>query len=173
MFDNTKRVTFPSVAKVNSCKFPGTDLPIGVTFSLEGTISPQEGTISQQMKLRILSLIALLGVFSFVAAAADPSGPYKAEMQGRNGNTQSITINLKADGSNLTGSITTPRGDNPISDGKVDGDNVSFSQKMSLNGNDMVIKYKGKIEGDTIKFTRTMTTQDGQERKTEFAAKKQ
>ena len=125
------------------------------------------------MKIRILSLLALLGVFSFVAAAADVSGAYKAEMPGRDGNTQTITINLKADGSNLTGSITTPRGDNPISDGKVDGDNVSFSQKMSRNGNDMVIKYKGKVDGNTIKFTRSMATPDGQERKTEFTAKKQ
>jgi hypothetical protein len=125
------------------------------------------------MKIKIFSLLALLGVFSFVAAAADPSGTYKAEMQGRNGNTQTITINLKADGGNLTGSITTPRGDNPISDGKVDGNNVSFVQKMSFNGNDMVIKYKGTIDGDSIKFERSMTTQDGQERKTQFTAKKQ
>jgi hypothetical protein len=94
-------------------------------------------------------------------------------MPGRDGNTQTITINLKADGGSLTGSITTPRGDNPISDGKVDGNNVSFSQKMSRNGNEMVIKYKGTCEGNSIKFTRSMTTPDGQERKTEFTAKKQ
>lgn len=124
------------------------------------------------MKFRFLSLLALLGVFVFTAAAADVTGKYAAEMQGRNG-TQSITLNLKADGSALTGSITTPRGDNPISDGKVDGDNVSFSQKMNFNGNEMVIKYTGKVEGDSIKFTRTMTTPDGNERKTEFTAKKQ
>ena len=125
------------------------------------------------MKFRLLSLFALLGVFSLVAAAADVTGAYKAEMAGRNGNTQSITINLKADGDTLTGSITTPRGDNPISDGKVKGDKVSFSQKMSFNGNDMVIKYAGTVEGDSIKFTRTMAGQDGNERKTEFVAKKQ
>lgn len=124
------------------------------------------------MKFRFLSLLALLGVFVFTAAAADVTGKYAAEMQGRNG-TQSITLNLKADGSALTGSITTPRGDNPISDGKVDGDNVSFNQKMNFNGNEMVIKYTGKVEGDSIKFTRTMTTPDGNERKTEFTAKKQ
>jgi hypothetical protein len=125
------------------------------------------------MKFRFLSLLALLGLFSFVAAAADVSGAYKAEMPGRNGNTQSITINLKADGDSLTGSITTPRGDNPISDGKVSGDKVSFKQKMSFNGNDMVINYTGKVDGDSIKFTRSMTSPDGQERKTEFVAKKQ
>ena len=125
------------------------------------------------MKFRFLSLLALLGVFSFVAAAADVTGAYKAEMPGRDGNTQTITINLKADGSSLTGNITNARGDAPISDGKVDGDKVMFSQKMSRGGNEMVIKYTGKVEGDSIKFTRSMTTPDGQERKTEFTAKKQ
>ncbi len=125
------------------------------------------------MKVRLFSLLALLGVFTFVAAAADLSGTYKAEVAGRNGNTQTMTMNLKADGGSLTGSITTPRGDNPISDGKVHGGKVSFSQKMSFNGNDMVIKYMGKVDGDSIKFTRVMTGQDGQERKTEFTAKKQ
>jgi hypothetical protein len=125
------------------------------------------------MKSRLFSLLALLGVFSLAALAADVSGTYKGEVAGRQGNTQTMTINLKADGNNLTGTITTPRGDNPISDGKVDGDKVSFSQKVNFGGNDMVIKYEGKVEGDSIKFTRIMTTPDGNERKTEFTAKKQ
>jgi hypothetical protein len=125
------------------------------------------------MKLRILSLIALLGVFSFVAAAADPSGTYKAEMPGRNGATQTITITLKADGSTLTGNIANARGEMPISDGKVDGDNISFSQKMNMQGNEIVMKWKGKVDGDTLKLTRSMTTPDGQERKSEVTAKKQ
>jgi hypothetical protein len=125
------------------------------------------------MKLRILSLIALLGVFSFVAAAADPSGTYKAEMPGRNGATQTITITLKADGNALTGNIANARGEMPISDGKVDGDNISFSQKMNMQGNEIVMKWKGKVDGDTLKLTRSMTTPDGQERKSEVTAKKQ
>jgi hypothetical protein len=125
------------------------------------------------MKLRILSLLALVGVFSFVAAAADPTGTYKAEMAGRNGNTQTITITLKADGNNLTGNIANARGEMPISDGKIDGDNISFTQKMTMQGNEMVMKWKGKIEGDSLKLTRSMTTPDGQERKSEVTAKKQ
>lgn len=125
------------------------------------------------MKSRILSLLALLGVFTLVAAAADVSGTYKAEVQGRNGNTQTMTFNLKADGSKLTGNVATPRGENPISDGKVDGDNISFTQTVRFGDNEMKMKYTGKVEGDSIKMTRSMTTQDGQERKTEFTAKKQ
>jgi hypothetical protein len=125
------------------------------------------------MKLRFLSLLALLGVFSFVAAAADVTGAYKAEIPGRQGNTQPATINLKADGSTLTGNITNARGEMPISDGKIDGDKISFVQKMNFNGNEMVVKYVGKVEGDSIKFTRIRAGQDGAEQKVEFVAKKQ
>ncbi len=125
------------------------------------------------MKIKILSLLALLGLFSFVAAAADPSGTYKAEMTGGKKGPQSITITLKADGANLSGNIANARGEMPISDGKVDGDNISFTQKMNFNGNEMVVKWKGKVEGDSLKLTRTMTTPDGQERTAEVTAKKQ
>ena len=125
------------------------------------------------MKSRLFNLLALLGVFALIAAAADVSGAYKAEMQGRNGNTQTVTFNFKSGAGKLTGTVATPRGENPISDGTVSGDKISFSQKMSFNGNDMVIKYSGTVEGDTIKMTRSMQTPDGQERKTEFTAKKQ
>lgn len=125
------------------------------------------------MKIRILSLLALVGIFTLVAAAADPSGTYKAEVQGRNG-SQTLTITLKADGANLSGTVANARGEMPISDGKVDGDTVTFTQKMKMQDREMVMKWTGKVEGDSIKFVRSVTTPDGQERKMpEFTAKKQ
>ena len=39
------------------------------------------------------------------------------------------TINLKADGSSLTGNITNARGETPITDGKVDGDKFRSPRK--------------------------------------------
>lgn len=125
------------------------------------------------MKLRILSLLALLGVLSFVAAAADVSGTYKAEVPGRNGNTQTLTITLKADGATLTGTVANARGELPIADGKVDGNTVTFSQKMQMQGNEMTMKYTGKVEGDSIKFVRSVTTPNGERTMPEFTAKKQ
>jgi hypothetical protein len=124
------------------------------------------------MRFRFLSLLALLGVFTFVAAAADVSGTYKAEVPGRNGNTQPLTIVLKADGMNLTGNLTNARGDTPITDGKVDGNNVSFNVVRKMQDNEITIKYKGKVEGDSIKFTQSMSF-NGNDRTVEFVAKKQ
>jgi hypothetical protein len=123
------------------------------------------------MKIKVLTLLALLGIFAFVAAAADVSGTYKAEVTTQRG-TQNLTITLKADGSSLTGNITTPRGDTPIQDGKVDGNNVSFKIVRKMQDNEITVNYKGVVDGDTIKFTQTSNF-NGNERKTDFVAKKQ
>ena len=124
------------------------------------------------MKFRFLSLLALLGLFTFVAAAADVTGKWTAEIPGRNGNTQNVTFNLKADGGTVTGNMATPRGEAPISDGKIDGNNISFNTVMKMQDNEITMKYKGTVDGDSIKFTRTVNF-NGNERTQEFTAKKQ
>lgn len=102
-------------------------------------------------KLGLTVLFFALG--SVTALAADFNGKWTAEMQGRNG-PQTVTFDFHVDGSTLTGKITTPRGDMDISNGKVDGDNITFDQVMNFNGNSFTVTYKGKADGDNIKFTR-------------------
>jgi hypothetical protein len=68
---------------------------------------------------------------------------------------QTVVFDLHVDGSTVTGKVTTPRGDIDISNGKVDGDNISFDTALNMNGNSMTISYKGTASGDTINFTRT------------------
>jgi hypothetical protein len=112
--------------------------------------------------------LVLAGVLATAAIwAADPSGKWTAETQGRNGNTMTVTMNLKADGDKLTGTVSGRMGDTDISDGKVDGDNVSFSVVREFNGNKIKQNYKGKLDGDTIHFTIGMEggPGGGQERK--------
>lgn len=104
-------------------------------------------------KAAIAVLVFALG--SVAALAADFNGKWTADVQGRNG-TQTITLDFHVDGSTLTGKITTPRGDMDISDGKVDGDTITFDQVMTRDGNEFKITYTGKADGDTIKFSRQM-----------------
>jgi len=111
------------------------------------------------------ALIFALG--SVAALAADFNGKWTAEVQGRNG-AQTITFDFHVDGATLTGKVTTPRGESDITDGKVDGDNISFAQVVSMNGNEMKINYMGKADGDQIKFTR----QVGDRPSAEFVAKR-
>jgi hypothetical protein len=105
------------------------------------------------MKTTLLALMALL-CFTFVAAAADVTGKWTADVPGRGGNTQTTTFTFKASGDKLEGTVANQRGENPIADGKVAGDNISFTQMLSAGGNDIKIMYKGAVKGDTIEFTR-------------------
>jgi hypothetical protein len=117
------------------------------------------------MKRLFLTLTALLSL-SISAFAADVTGKWTAEIPGGRG-PQTTTFNFKVDGSKLSGSVATQRGDAPITEGKVDGDNISFTQTLSFNGNDITMTYKGVVKGDTIELTR-----DGGRGPVTFTAKK-
>jgi len=105
------------------------------------------------MKRTLLALLAVL-CFSIMAFAADVTGKWTAEVPGRGGNAQTTTFTFAVSGTTLTGSVATQRGDQPISDGKIDGDKISFKQNLSFNGNDVTISYTGVVKGDTIEVTR-------------------
>jgi len=111
-------------------------------------------TISQDMKTTLLALLAMLCI-TFAASAADVSGKWTAEIPGRGGNTQTTTFNLTQSGDAVTGNVTTPQGDRPIENGKIDGDTLSFSQSVQgRDGNSVTIKYTGKVSADHIDFSR-------------------
>jgi len=102
-------------------------------------------------KIGLAVLFLALGTVS--ALAADFNGKWNGEVTTPRG-TQVLVFDFHVDGATLTGKVTTPRGSTDITNGKVDGDNISFDQVMSFNGNDMTINYTGKVDGETIKMTR-------------------
>lgn len=104
-------------------------------------------------KLAVACFFVVLGAAT--ALAADLNGKWTASVETPRG-TQAITFDFHTEGAKLTGTITSPRGTSDIQDGKIDGDNLSFTQAVSFNGNDFTINYAGKADGDTIKFTRTL-----------------
>jgi len=115
----------------------------------------------------------LVGLIASVLVwAADVTGKWTAEMQGRGGNTMTVTMNLKADGNALTGTVSGRNGDTEISDGKIDGNNISFTVVREFNGNQFKQNYKGTLDGDTIHFTVTMEGGQGQGRSRQFDAKR-
>ena len=98
-------------------------------------------------------LVILMAVFALTASAADVTGTWKGTAETPNG-TIERTFVFKVDGDKLTGETTSQMmGKSTITDGKVDGDNLSFSIKVNFQGNDMVLSYKGKVTGDTMKLT--------------------
>jgi hypothetical protein len=122
------------------------------------------------MTLRTFSLAgAFVLAATLVAQAADITGKWTAQVPGREGQTMETTFDFKVEGEKLTGTVTTQRGDAPISDGTVKGDTIAFSQTLSFNGNEFKILYKGTVAGGEIKFTRQ---REGGDRVSEFVAKK-
>src|ERR1051326_8529764 len=119
------------------------------------------------MTKKLLFVTTILLVVALGAFAADVSGKWTYEQPGRGGGPgRPVTITLKQDGSKLTGSVPGMGrgGDVPpteITNGKVDGDKVSFEVKREFNGNTSVSKYEGTVSGDEMKLKVTRETQNG------------
>jgi hypothetical protein len=120
---------------------------------------------------KLFVVLALVAVMSSVMMAASIDGKWKSEAPGRDGNPQVTTYAFKSEGTTLTGTITNPRGETAISEGKVNGDEISFVVvRQGRDGNQMKIQYKGKVTGDELKLSMQMGP-DGQTR--EIVAKRE
>jgi len=107
-------------------------------------------------------------ILAVAALAADVTGKWVAQVPGRDGQVREVTFNFKVEGDKLTGTMSTRMGETPISDGKVSGDEISFTVTLSFGGNEVRMNYKGKVEGDQIRFTREVEGRPPQE----FVAKR-
>ncbi len=88
-----------------------------------------------------------------VSFAADIDGKWTGQIEGRNG-PQTRTLTLKASDNVLTGSIQGGRGGPvEISNGKIDGGNVSFTVVREFGDNKITQEYKGTISGGELKLT--------------------
>jgi hypothetical protein len=123
------------------------------------------------MRGKIISVCAMVLLALAPAWAADVAGKWIAQVPGPQGNTE-ITLVFKVDGEKLTGTLNNPQapGDVEINEGKISGDEISFSLMRNIGGTDTKVVWKGKISGDEIKFTRTAGGPGGAP--TEIIAKK-
>jgi hypothetical protein len=96
------------------------------------------------------------GMASAADKKSDPGGAWTWTVPARNGGPdRTNTLTLKLDGDKLTGKLSTPGRDgqvreSTIADGKVSGDEISFSVTREFNGNSFTSKYSGKVSGDAI-----------------------
>jgi hypothetical protein len=98
------------------------------------------------------SLAAVL-LFASFAHAADIAGPWKLTFTTENGLTREATLDLKMDGDRLTGTLASDRGTARIEEGRIRGDEVSFSLLRRGNGDEIKVTYRGKVEGTTMRLT--------------------
>ena len=117
---------------------------------------------------RVLWILTALFSLALVSWAADPTGKWTAQVPGRGGNMREVTFNFKAEGQTLTGTVSGRQGDIQISDGKINGDDISFTVTQEFGGNTVKQTYTGKLVGGEIKMKR----EGGQGQPVEFVAKK-
>ena len=117
------------------------------------------------MRKLILSMaLAAVSVF-----AADPSGTWTWEMEGRDGQKRTSNLTLKAEGDKLTGAMSGRQGERPIENGKISGDDISFTMTMQMGGESRKLVYKGKVAGDELKLN---MSSEGGEFSRDFVAKR-
>ncbi len=94
-----------------------------------------------------------------VASTAGFTGTWKAEFNTQIG-VQKYVYVLKQDGSKLSGQAQSEIGEqkksSELTEGKVDGETISFVEMLNFQGNDVRISYTGKLAGNEIKFTRAV-----------------
>jgi hypothetical protein len=133
------------------------------------------------MTKKLLFATTFLLVFAFGAFAADVTGKWTGQVAGRNG-PQDITLNLKVEGAKLTGTVLGGGGGRggggggapmprEISDGKVDGNNISFKVSFDAGGQTRTTTYTGTLAGEELNMKQTREGQNGPQT-TDFKLKK-
>jgi len=102
--------------------------------------------------MRMGALILGLLLLAAPAFAADVDGKWTGTMSTPGGDFP-ITFNFKADGSKLTGSMTGMDGmEIPIANGKVDGNQISYTVTVDFGGMALEMVYKGVVTPAEIKL---------------------
>jgi hypothetical protein len=115
----------------------------------------------------------LFACFAFSALAADISGTWKATAEGPNGGMER-TFTFKQEGAKITGeTVSEFTGKSTITDGKVEGDTITFTAAAKFGDQDVKLSYKGKIAGNEIKLTSEMSGGPGEGTPIQWTAKKQ
>jgi hypothetical protein len=94
-----------------------------------------------------LFVFAAMILGALVCNAGGIDGKWKTSMQGPDKKME-LTFTFKANGNVLTGTVGSPIGEMPISNGKINGNELSFD--IDMGGN--VAPHKGTLNGDTIKL---------------------
>lgn len=108
------------------------------------------------MNLRHFICAAILVLTSLSVSAQGAAGKWNATVETQQG-AMTMDFEFAADGNNLTGSMSNSMmGTTPITEGKIDGDNLSFIVSMQGPNGAMTMNYKGVVNGDEMTLTRTL-----------------
>jgi hypothetical protein len=104
----------------------------------------------QRTALNILLLVAFCLVPAF---AAGIDGKWTATYDTQQGSI-TTTWELKADGTKLTGKANSSFGERALTEGKIEGKEVSWVEVIDAGGTQIRVVCKGTLNGDELKLTR-------------------
>jgi hypothetical protein len=121
------------------------------------------------------SKVILIGaIFTLVLPASlwatDIRGNWIAEMPSTQGTTETV-FSFKMDGTKVTGTVSDPQGESAISEGKIDGDWISFVVARGSGKDETKLVYRGAVSLNEIKFTLKVEGGTGQPQK--FTARRE
>src|SRR3984885_6325552 len=97
-------------------------------------------------KKLIITALLLFCFFAGSATIENLNGRWTGLLKTDGGDEYPLMYNFKIDGSQLSGTAKTPKGDMPINDGKITGDTFTFNVIV----NNMEIDHSGKFYGDSV-----------------------
>src|ERR1041385_2119678 len=102
--------------------------------------------------MKIFTLVAGLVLMGASMVAHDLDGKWSGTMTTPGGDAP-VSLTLKVDGAKVTGTTPGPDGATiAIADGKIDGNNITFSVTIDFGGMPIMLNYKGVMSGTEIKF---------------------
>jgi hypothetical protein len=102
-------------------------------------------------------------LFAFAAMSlwgADIAGKWKGKFTTPDGQAREAEFNFQVDGSKLTGTVVSPRGESKIEKGVVSANHIEFSVVRKMNGEERIFLYKGDVKNDEVKFEVVYTGAD-------------
>jgi hypothetical protein len=110
-------------------------------------------------KSLILAVLILVG--TACVFAGDITGKWSGQFDSQVG-PQKYVFEFKVNGTALTGTANSEIGEagqatkeaTPITEGKINGDEISFVENLNYQGQALKMVYKGKVKGDEIQMER-------------------
>jgi len=110
----------------------------------------------KEVLMRFTAILLAILILAAPVLAADVDGKWVGSIAGPGGEIP-VGFTFKADGEKLSGTQTGPDGmDIPFKDGKVEGNNITFTVTIDFGGMPFTINYKGVVATEQIKLNADM-----------------
>ena len=106
------------------------------------------------MLKRRIFLWLLVCALPYGLSAGDLSGIWNGQLEDKNGDSQDFSFRFAQTGDMLSGKMYGDNESTPITDGKIIGNQVTFTVTNELNGQISKFVYTGTMNGDVIEVSR-------------------